>query len=311
MLQPFRLTSALGALLLFVSPLHAQSTGPSPEQLESWLSVRKQRVDLLRGEIKQIDTRIEARLDLIVDSLSSIADSKDSRTKVARMKEDTMKGLKKTIDYYDQKRATFREELRNPQTALTAEDKQKIVNAFSTRIEKRTKQILKLSESMPEHREYERYKATGSNWSGTTYELSDDYEQNRRMMSHSGVQRRAIVKQLDDSIARLNRMGRDLRAQLAATTDPAQQKERTAEIARNDALIAERQKQKVEVLNADTKGGRSVGNGEANDLSQAMKKTIDGARADFTTLFQRYNSYVAEMTQLRATEKTLAAARAN
>lgn len=310
MLQSFRLTSAFGALLLFASPLHAQSSGPTPEQLESWLAVRKQRVDLLRSEIKQTDSRIEARLDLIVDTLSSIADSKDSRTKVARMKEDTMKGLKKTIDYYDQKRATFREDLRSPQTTLNADDKQKIVNAFSTRIEKRAQQILKLSESMPEHREYERYKATGSNWYGTTYEVNQDYEQNRRMTSHSGVQRRAIVKQLDDSIARLNRMGRDLRSQLAATTDPSMQKERTAEIAKNDALIAERQKQKVEVLNADTKGGRNVGSTEANDLSQTMKKTVEDVRADFTTLFLRYNTFVAEMTQLRATEKSLAAAQA-
>ena len=37
------------------------------------------------------------------------------------------------------------------------------------------------------------------------------------MTSHSNTQRDALVKQLDASIARLDRMGRELRSQLAAT----------------------------------------------------------------------------------------------
>ena len=76
--------------------------------------MRQQRVDLLRDEIKQTDARIESRLDVIVDTLKSISDSKDSRTKVARMKEDTGKRLVQTIQYYDQKRASLKEELGNP-----------------------------------------------------------------------------------------------------------------------------------------------------------------------------------------------------
>ena len=60
-----------------------------------------------------------------------------------------MKRLMKTIEYYDQKRATFRQELRNPQTQLTAEDKRKAVAVFDARIDKRTQQILELNKSMP------------------------------------------------------------------------------------------------------------------------------------------------------------------
>lgn len=78
---------AIFALLALASPVFAQT----PEQLKSWIDIRQQRVDLLRDEVKQTDARIESRLDTIIDTLKSISDLKDSRTKVARMKEDTGK----------------------------------------------------------------------------------------------------------------------------------------------------------------------------------------------------------------------------
>jgi hypothetical protein len=287
-----------------------QSAQPTAAQLESWIAVRQQRVDLLRSEIKSVDSRIESRLDVIIETLTSIADSKDAKTKVARMKEDTMKLLKKTIDYYDQKRAAIREELRNPRSALTDADKRRIMDAFDRRIEKRTKQILALSKSMPGHEDYDRYRATGDNWYGTTYEPNQDYAQNRRMTSHTNTQRKAIVKELDGSIARLERISRDLQAQLASTTDPAQRKARTADLERNEALIAERKKQKLEVLTASGGGGRQVSSREAYDLDKAMKESIEEGRRDFNTLFARYYSLIAEATALRAAEMALANAKA-
>src|SRR5262249_36290652 len=154
-------------------------------------------------------------------------------------------------------------------------------------IEKRTKQILALNQSMPASQDYERYRATSGGWYGTEYERNKDFEQNRRMTAHSDTQRDALVKQLDTSIARLDRMGRDLRAPLAATADPAQRQDRAAEIAKNDALIAERRRQKLEVLKPSDHAQRAVALKEAVSLDQAMKKTVEELRRDITTFFQR------------------------
>jgi len=295
------------AALAIPQAMHAQVSPPTAAQLKSSIAIRQQRVDLLRDEIKQTDASIESRLDTVIATLTSITDSKDSRTKIARMKEETMKRLLKTIEYYAQKRAVFREDLRNPQTVASAEEKRKVIAAFDARIEKRTQQILALNKSMPAHQDYERYTATGGGWYGTDYRRNEDFEQNERMTSHNNAQRDTIVKQLDASIARLDRLGRALRSQLAATTDPAQQKERSAEIAQNDALIAERRQQKLELMKPSDKAQRRVALKEAAGLDQALKKTIDELRRDFTTLFQRYHTFVAELTALHATEATLAA----
>jgi hypothetical protein len=295
------------AALFFALPAFAQTPAPTAEQLKSWLAIRQQRVDLLREEIKQTDARIESRLDVMVNTLTTIADSKDSRTKVARMKEDTGKRLGKTITYYDQKRAALREELRNPRLQLTADEKRKVIAVLDDRIEKRTQQIIALNKSMPGHEDHERYRATGGGWYGTQYERNVEYDQNRRITSHSNTQRDAIVKQLDASIARLDRQSRAVKAQLASAKDPTQQKTLTEEAAKTDALIAERRQQRVDVLRPSATPTHTVALKEATDMDKAIQTATNDLRRDFEMLFQRYNTLLGELSSLHATEAALAA----
>jgi hypothetical protein len=294
--------------LTFLPTLSAQTPAPTADQLKSWVAIRKERVDLLRDEIKQTDARIESRLNTIVETLRTISDSKDSKTKIARMKEDTGKKLAKTITYYDQKRAALKEELRNPRLRLTEAEKRQMIGAFDARIEKRTQQILALNKSMPTHEDHERYRAVGSGWYGTEYERNEEYDQNRRMTSKSNTQRDAIVKQLDGSIARLDRQSRTLKTQLAATKDPVQRKTLSDELAKTDALLADRRSQRVETLKPSGTATHSVALKEAMDLDKAMQTAVGDLRREFTTLFERYNTYLQELSTLHATEAALAAA---
>lgn len=73
----------------------------------------------------------------------------------------------------------------------------------------------------------------------------------------------------------------------------------------NDALIAERRQQRFEVALPSGGTGRSVGTAEAESLDRALKDAVDQLRRDFTILFTRYNSFLAELNKLRATEATL------
>jgi len=159
----------LACIFSFALPLSAQTPAQAPtaEQLQSWVQLRAQRVELLRDEVKAADARVESRVAVIVDALESVRDSKDSKTKVARMKESTMKGLMNVVKSYDNRRATIRGELQNPRNALTDAEKRKIIAALDERIERRVQQIERLHRSMPAHEDYDRYKATGSNVFGT------------------------------------------------------------------------------------------------------------------------------------------------
>jgi hypothetical protein len=296
-------------VLASAATVHAQAAAQqsTAEQLKSWIALRQPRVDLLRDEVKQIDARIEARLDTIIGTLKSIADTKDSGTKVARMKEDTGKRLMKTIAYYDNKRAAMKEELRSPRLRLTEEEKKRVIAVLDAKIQKRTQQILELHKSMPTHKDYERYTATGGGWQGTEYRRNLDYEQNERMTTKSNTQRDAVIKELESSIARLDRQARNIKTQIPATNDPLQRKTLNEELAKTEALMDERRRQRLEALKPSGTPATGVGLKQAMDMDKALQTAINDLRSEFNTLFARYNSLLAETSTLHLTEDALAA----
>jgi predicted RNase H-like nuclease (RuvC/YqgF family) len=163
--------------IALVTLLSAQAAAPAPQPnapaLRQRLAAQENRVNLLRDELRAQDSRIEDRVDHIIEGLRSIGDSKDTRSKVARMKRETIDRLKKNLEYFRQQRAALQEELRRPTWNLTASDKQNAIAKIDARIEKRVAQILALEKSLPTEKDYDRYVATGSvttgsNWSGTT-----------------------------------------------------------------------------------------------------------------------------------------------
>jgi recombinational DNA repair ATPase RecF len=223
------------------------------------------------------------------------------------MKEGTGKRLMQTITYYDQKRAALEEELRNPRLRLTTKETRTMIAIFEARIEKRARQIIELNKSMPTHADHERYKTSDGGWYGTEYERNEAYDQNRRMTSHGNTQRDAIMKELDASIARLDRQGRTVKTRLAAATDPVQRQTLTDELAKTEALIAERRQQLLGTLKPSATATHPVGLKEATDMDKAMQTAIGELSREFTTLFQRYNTFLNELSTLHAAEAALAA----
>ena len=298
-MKPILIRSCSLLVLLACSPILSQAqTAASPAQREAVVKMREQRVALIRDEVKAIDTRIEGRVDRITDALRSIGDSKDTRTKVARMKRETIDRLQKTIEYYRQKRAGMQEELRRPTWNLTAEQKRTLIAKFDERIEKRVAQILALQKSLPAEKDYDRYKVTGSNWTGTTYEVNEDFRQNQRLTSHTNAQRDETTAGLRASIARLEQQNRALKTQNA----PAE------EVAKNDAMLADRRQQLATALSPVETPSRAVGSKEAADLDKGLKTAIEELKRDFNTLFARYHALIQEASALNTARASLAAA---
>jgi hypothetical protein len=243
---------------------------------------------------------MEERIDSLVEALRMIGDSKDSKTKVARMKERTIAGLKRSLSYYQNKRAAMQEELRRPTWRLTEEQKKKAITVFDQRMEKRVAQILELQKSLPTEKEYERYQATGSGWWGTDYKMSEDYKQNLRVSSVTNTQRREIEAGLRKSIDRLEQQNRTLRANGA----PAE------EIGKNEALIAERRGQLKTALAPVETPTRQIGGKEAADLDKALNTAVADLQRDFNTLFARYHSLIQELSAANSTRDAIVAAKA-
>ena len=271
--------------------IHAAAAPPTAAQYEAALAAREQRTALLRDELKALDTRIEGRVGSIIGALQSVGDSKDSKTKVARMKEQTIEALKKNIGYYQTKRAALQEEMRRPTLRLTDEQKRKGIAVFDERIEKRVAEILAVQKSLPAHKD------TGENRNGTTYAVNEDHRQNQRVTAYTNSQRKEVEDGLRRSIARIEQQNRALKTANA----PAE------EIAKNDALLAERRRQLATALSPAATPTHEIGQKEALDLDKAMQTAIGELRKDFTTLFARYSAYLQELSAVNQTRDALAA----
>jgi hypothetical protein len=301
---------AIIALLLGATPAMAQPAAAAPPDkamLKAQLDSREKRADLLLDELRALDGRIEDTVDRVIETLKMVGDTKDSRTKVARLKEQSIDGLQRNLTYYQQKRAALQEQLRRPTLHLTVEEKQRAIARFDERIEKRVQQIIALSKSLPTHKDYDRYTAVGSGWYGTTMVQNEDYKQNKRLTSHSNAQRAELIKGLQGSIDRIDRQNRTLRTQIAAVTNVAHRKMLTDEMAKNDALLKIRREQLHDVHISIETPTRPISSKEAQDMDMALRRTIDSLKRDFTTLFQRYSAYITERSNVNAAKSALEA----
>jgi len=300
------------AIALALGPaarLSAQSAAPAPDKnlLKAQVDAREKRADLLLDEIRSTDARIEDSIDTLLGALRSVGDSKDSRTKVVRMKEQTIDALQKNLAYFEQRRAAMKEELRNPRLNLTEDEKRRIIARLDERIEKRVRQVIDLNKSLPTHKDYERYKVMGSGWYGENIVENEDFKQNQRLTARTNTQRDKLIKDLQDSLSRLDRQNRTLRTQLQSAGSDASRKALSDEIAKNDALAKTRRAQLAETLTPSETPTRPISGKEAQNLDTALRKSIDDLRREFTTLFQRYSVLLNERSAVNTAKAALAA----
>jgi hypothetical protein len=304
------LLATTGLLLAVPAFASAQAAVPPLQDkaaFKAQLEAREKRADLLLDELRGSDDRIEATVDRIIETLKMVGDSKDSRTKIARLKEQSIDALKRNVTFYQQRRASLQEEMRRPTLHLTPEEKQRAIAKFDARIEKRVQQVLALTNSMPSHKDYERYTVTEGGWWGPTYVQNEDYKQNKRLTTHTNSQRDEVVRELQRSLDRIDRQTRTLQSQFVGASTPEQRKMLMDELAKYESLKNSRRQQLAEASNSLETVTRPVSGKEAQNLDAALRKAVDSLRRDFTALFQRYSAYLTERSNVNAAKASLAA----
>jgi hypothetical protein len=195
---------ALTAVLAGMS-LRAASVPPSTAP-EAALTASEHRAALRRQELIALDTRIEGRIDLIIETLRAIGDSDDSGKRVARMKDRTIAALNNTIAYYQTKRGALQEEMNQSSLHLTDEQKRNGVDTFDARIAKRMAQIIAVQKSMPGRTDFEHYRVALRD------SIARMEQQSRALKAANGT---------DDEIAKNKALLAVRRKQLAAALAPA------------------------------------------------------------------------------------------
>jgi vacuolar-type H+-ATPase subunit I/STV1 len=273
----------------------APDTGSDPAQkmLRVRLAGQMQRAGLLAAEIHNADLRIESRFDDLLATMRTVSDSKNSHTKVTRMKEETIASLQQAMTYYQEKRAWLQEQMVRPTFNLTQTQKQTISNEFEERIEKRVKQIVDLYKTFPTHQDFQRYKAVGHNFfGGTRYVDSEDYRENLRLTSQTHTMRYRLIKDLQSTADRLDQENSML-AGLSGNTQNNELREVYGDEQRKNEELSRVLRQDLEAIyKGPDVPGRPIGGEEAQALDKVIKHSIDALHSEFTLLFSRYADWL-------------------
>ena len=158
----------------------------------------------LREELVKISGDIDAGVENILDLIMPLTDSLETGNKVTQLKQDAMMGLRKAIDYYTTERQKLEGDLSRPVANLTKEQMANQVGAIDEKVDLRINEILRLSASLAENQEVEKYEHTFDPYSEIyNRRVTDEYKQNQKVQRRVVDTRDNLTAGLEKSVAAL------------------------------------------------------------------------------------------------------------
>lgn len=271
--------------------------------LKRHITQREARLVELKDDLKRLDSRIEKRVDELVNMLGEIHDSNESKIRVSQIKIRAINGLRRWIKTYKSRRAVILESLRQNSAHLPKDQLANDIDAFDKRIEKRVSQIMKLSESMGDYQEVKKYEsAGGSYWNGYYHEstrISDDWKKNRRQTVMSDKNRRELLKAVEAAIMNLESRRSGIENKLKnPSTSTAQREIWLDELGRIDGSLENRLSNLKELMEPKgTPSGKAIGRNLAHDIEKLLEDASKDLSQDFHRLLKMYDEMAEERLQ--------------
>jgi hypothetical protein len=293
------------------APIDYEARIKSVATIKEHIAEREERFALLKKDLLDMDARLEKQVDAIIKRLAAVTDSNDSRTTVARMKDDVMDGLIRNIWVYRQKRVTVFERMRK-ENIVPKDELEKTLKTFDDHINKRISQVMELAKSFPGHQDLKKYESYGTSYyDGYQQEdvrISEDWKQNRRDNISGRQARKEILTRLETAIeTNQNRRATILNTLANSKISEKEKALQQEELGRTEATIDNLKSQRSELVLPNAEGGKEVGGGEAHDIKQMLDDARADLSRDFTDIMRKYNDLETERTRIYELKNNLQA----
>jgi len=308
-----RLFITIFALLVFhSSSLPAQDAKPDPEDVKAAIGVVRDRIDRqvqrvsdLSKEILRLDSHIEGSVARIVQDISSIGDSADSRTEVAKLKEKAVEGLKRSIAKYQRARSQVELTLKNSKDGQSQEDLKGDLKQFEGRIENRVSQIISISKSLTTEKDFKGYEKylRDTRYDGHYFhrnlsrKVTEEKTQNRRVTQVTDKQRLDIINALKRSITSLNNQNVALKSQMSLKINASNADIFQEDINSNLQAIVTRKKQLESMMKNQQTRTIPINRRAAREKENMIRDEANTLRRDVDTLFRHYFEFQRERKQ--------------
>ena len=273
----------------------------SVKTLKANIGMREERFEEVMAELMERAEKTDKKVGKIVEVLSGLKDSNDSKRMISQLKAKATAGLKGMIAAYDRERRDVLEQLRKD-AGPAAEGLKSDLQKLDALISKRADDMVKLAKSIPTDHDVEKYESDGGTYFyGYHHDhtrISDEWRQNRRDKVQSSTARRELQEALKDAIEDLEQRRAAVEAALKEKKfTPAQKELREQELERTELLLETRNAQLADVA---ASGYESAGQPAGESQAMDLKNLLDDARGDIASDMSRNIKLYHELTAERA-----------
>ncbi len=277
---------------------------------EAELARRGSRERSLNEQIIMLDGDIESRVNSIMKALSTTRDSTDSRVRLMGMKKEAIEGLQKSLEYYGRERDKRSADLKANYSRVAKGDLTQDVGALNKRIDKRVEQIIDITKSFTEHKEFSNYNNSrnshvlyAGNTSGHGHHQVDHGVKSRAESSNDrahkdGLQEKSrLIEEMRAAMKTMERKNANLQSSLQWMTMANTKAAVEAELKRNNEVLAKRRKQLMELVGSSATATKTVSKDAVFEMEKLYADVASEIRKDFITMkrlvIERDNARVA------------------
>ncbi len=296
------------------APMTLEERKASIPSIEAHIKERRDRLEEVGADVLRLDDRLEAKVDKIVNKLSSLKDSESSRRKVSQMKMQAMESLVKNAKKYQSKRAELIRELQKDKPSQPKDYVEGDLKRADDRVEKRVSQVLLLSQSFSQERDIEKYTNSGGGhygWGGgwqSDERVSEEWRQNNRDKSMNKKQRDAVKAALEKSIARYESLANGVDQKLKNSKISEEDRSLLqSEQANYNKVLDNRKRQLADFVLVDQPGTTEISQSAALDIERALDDAVNDFQSDIRLIKQKYAEVKSERRRIQKLEVNLAA----
>lgn len=238
------------------------------------------RVDTFSKEFFDLNTQIESKIESVVKHVASFSDSKETKTRVTRLKKMVMEDLMTSMKAIQQVRSNNLQNLgRLP--SYREEGAELRGDVVDKKLKERMEMVMELSASLYEHQDVAKYETyvRGTDRDGDLKidrKVSDEYTQNRKSASNSNQAKKEILKNMEDVKFKVTQQVNHMKAEQHRAMGTVLATQYEDEIARKSEMLTLIYEKIEEVKSSSGSGAETESIGTLSDAMQ-LEKDVQSA----------------------------------
>ncbi len=270
--------------------------------LKQHIAYREERLSELTSDMLSLDVRTEKRVDTILKSITTVTDSLDSKTNVARTKQDAIVALKACAERYKDRRKSLKMETLKRNPRISRNDLFEDIDHFDNHTDTRIKQIISIVNSMQQHQDYEKWRG----YDGFYLWRNDNFYHNRQEVLYTEKERKKLTNELRNDIEAVERRNREIRRILESKITPQYRTMLMEEMDKNLAKIDTREANIEKIAFPDPPKTKPVGRAQAYNIESVVGKMAHDLDRDCRIIWQTYIEINRERQALKGLRAKLA-----